>query len=106
MVISQAWELWNTGKALELIDPILNGSCDVNEVLRCIHISLLCVQDQAEDRPTMSDVVFFLSGEAIQLARPKQLALFPHKKNKSICPIIDQNVHSINSVTISTLSAR
>ncbi|XP_057454707.1 G-type lectin S-receptor-like serine/threonine-protein kinase CES101 isoform X2 [Lotus japonicus] len=105
-LLGRAWELWNTGKALELIDPILNGSCDVNEVLRCIHISLLCVQDQAEDRPTMSDVVFFLSGEAIQLARPKQLALFPHKKNKSICPIIDQNVHSINSVTISTLSAR
>lgn len=83
--------------ALELIEPILKGSCDVNEVLRCIHISLLCVQDKARDRPTMLDVASLLSSEAILLTGPKQPAFFTSA---------NENNHSLNSVTISTMGGR
>ncbi|KAJ1376366.1 Serine-threonine/tyrosine-protein kinase, catalytic domain [Sesbania bispinosa] len=106
-LIGHAWQLWNKGTALELIDPILKGSCAVNQVLRSIHISLLCVQDQAKDRPTMSDVVSFLSSEAILLAEPKQPAFFTDNGvNGPKCPITNNNNHSLNSVTISTMSGR
>lgn len=77
LALFQAWKLWNEVRASELIDPMLDGSCSaINQILRCIHIGLLCVQDGAQDRPAMLDVVSFLSNEAIVLAEPKQPAFF------------------------------
>ncbi|XP_054782577.1 probable LRR receptor-like serine/threonine-protein kinase MEE39 [Prosopis cineraria] len=63
-------------RALQLTDPSFSGTWSANELLRCIHIGLLCVQDQAKDRPDMLDVVSFLSNETILLAKPKQPAFF------------------------------
>lgn len=40
------------------------------EVLQCIQVGLLCVQDCATDRPDMSAVVFMLSNET-SLPSPK-----------------------------------
>jgi len=60
----QAWELWKAGTPFELMDPILRESCSKDQVLRCINVGLLCVEDSALDRPTMSDVVSRLTSEA------------------------------------------
>ncbi|KDO51244.1 hypothetical protein CISIN_1g040814mg [Citrus sinensis] len=49
--------LWKEGKASELMEAALDGPCPENELLRCIHAGLLCVHDQAVNRPTMADVV-------------------------------------------------
>ncbi|KAJ0103552.1 hypothetical protein Patl1_04483 [Pistacia atlantica] len=70
-LVGQAWKLWNEGKPLELVDPFLGKSCNLSEVTRCIHISLLCVQQHPEDRPSMSSVVLMLGSE-IALPQPKQ----------------------------------
>ena len=58
--------MWREGRASELMDEkIGNNSRSASEVLRCIQISLLCVQQRPEDRPTMSSVVQMLgSSEA------------------------------------------
>ncbi|KAJ6991296.1 kinase RLK-Pelle-DLSV family [Populus alba x Populus x berolinensis] len=40
-----AWRHWTNGKALELADPTLGGQRPENEILKCIHIGLLCVQE-------------------------------------------------------------
>ncbi|KAM5588482.1 hypothetical protein ABKV19_006765, partial [Rosa sericea] len=58
-----AWKLWNEGRALELVDEVLGDSYFSSEVMRCVHVGLLCVQDNAADRPTMTDVVSILSSE-------------------------------------------
>ncbi|KAK7285212.1 hypothetical protein RJT34_19974 [Clitoria ternatea] len=50
-LIGYAWQLWNQGEALKLLDIALNGPCPNIQVLRCIHIGLLCIQDRARDRP-------------------------------------------------------
>jgi len=50
----------------------MNGSYSPTQVLRYIHIGLLCTQVQARDRPTMLEVVSFLSNEIINLPQPKQ----------------------------------
>ncbi|MBA0662811.1 hypothetical protein Goklo_006880, partial [Gossypium klotzschianum] len=72
--LNLAWELWKHGGALELMDPALSDSCFKQyQVLRCITLSLLCVEDNPLDRPTMSDVISVLNGE-MQLALPKQPA--------------------------------
>ncbi|XP_050369346.1 uncharacterized protein LOC126787519 [Argentina anserina] len=67
---SYAWKLWNEEKGLELIDPLLVGSCDSDEFLRFLHIGLLCVQEDAYDRPTMSSTVVMLKSETIHLSQP------------------------------------
>ncbi|KAL3612551.1 hypothetical protein D5086_003571, partial [Populus alba] len=51
-----AWRLWNEGKTLELIDSLRDESYNPSEVMRCIHVSLLCVQQHPDDRPCMASV--------------------------------------------------
>ncbi|WJZ84639.1 hypothetical protein VitviT2T_004233 [Vitis vinifera] len=67
----QAWQLWNEGKGLELMDPLLTESCCPDEFLRCYHIGLLCAQEDAFDRPTMSSVVVMLKSETVTLRQPE-----------------------------------
>ncbi|KAM3747468.1 hypothetical protein ACB098_05G037500 [Castanea mollissima] len=108
-LIGYAWQLWNEGKGLELIDPtIIDESCPSSEILRCIHVGLLCVQDQATDRPTMLDVATMLSSETVQLLPPKQPAYLiniAQEKPSEVSEIKLENC-SINDVTISKMEAR
>lgn len=66
----QAWRHWREGKALELMDPTLANRFAVNEVLRSIHIALLCVQEAIVDRPTMSSIVLMVDSYSLTLACP------------------------------------
>ncbi|KAM1485457.1 hypothetical protein TB1_036307 [Malus domestica] len=75
-LIGYAWQLWNETKGLELMDPLLKDSCSPNEFLRYMHIGLLCVQEDANNRPTMSSVVLMLKSETIILPRPEKPAFF------------------------------
>ena len=99
----QAWQLWSEGKALELVDPTLEGSCPCIEVLRCIQIALLCVQDEARDRPTMMEVLSFLSNKTVQLPPPKQPAFYSTAYMKGI---EQHKTGSINEVSISVIAGR
>ncbi|XP_027910119.1 cysteine-rich receptor-like protein kinase 10 isoform X3 [Vigna unguiculata] len=66
-----AWRIWYEGKCLELMDPMLEKSFKGSEVGRCIQIGLLCVQEDANDRPTMSDVVVMLASDTVAIPKPK-----------------------------------
>ena len=70
----QAWELWGEGRGLELIDPTFGDLNHTDQVLRCIHVGLLCVQESPIDRPAMLDVIFMIYNEANKLRAPKQPA--------------------------------
>ncbi|XP_047314428.1 G-type lectin S-receptor-like serine/threonine-protein kinase At1g11410 [Impatiens glandulifera] len=72
-LIGHAWALWNKGKVFDIIDSRMGDLWTNQEVLRCIHIGLLCVQEHAMDRPTMSEVVFMLCKD-MSLPSPKQPA--------------------------------
>ncbi|KAI3842383.1 hypothetical protein MKW92_037537, partial [Papaver armeniacum] len=43
-------------------------------MMRCIHVGLLCVQESAKHRPTMSTVLSMLTSEIVNLPTPKQPA--------------------------------
>ncbi|KAJ8545619.1 hypothetical protein K7X08_018202 [Anisodus acutangulus] len=62
-LVGYVWDSWKDEKALDVVDPLLGDSYKAREVLRYIHIGLLCVQPFANDRPTMSEVVFMLCNE-------------------------------------------
>jgi hypothetical protein len=58
---------------LELADETMNGSFDSDEVLKCIRVGLLCVQENPDDRPLMSQVLLMLATtDATTLPTPKQ----------------------------------
>ncbi|GAY51187.1 hypothetical protein CUMW_132360 [Citrus unshiu] len=108
-LIGYAWQLLSDGKGLELIDPSLKQSCSVNEVMRCIHVGLLCVQDQAMDRPTMPEVVCMLQNETVPLPPPKQPAFFINANADDQVPEVPDNEvakFSTNDVTMTTMEAR
>jgi len=53
------------------MDAMLEKSFIGSEVERCIQIGLLCVQEDARDRPTMSDVVVMLVSDTVAIPKPK-----------------------------------
>ncbi|KAK9073773.1 hypothetical protein SSX86_006367 [Deinandra increscens subsp. villosa] len=69
-LVGHAWRLYKEGKSLELADESFIESSDT-QVLRLIHIALLCVQHSPEDRPDMSMVVLMLGSDR-RLPKPKQ----------------------------------
>ncbi|KAJ4703327.1 Receptor-like kinase [Melia azedarach] len=70
-LIKYTWELWRDGNALEIVDSSIANSCPPQEVLRCIQVGLLCVQDDPRERPSMSTAILMLSNET-PLPSPKQ----------------------------------
>uniref|UniRef100_A0A0D9VG04 Protein kinase domain-containing protein n=1 Tax=Leersia perrieri TaxID=77586 RepID=A0A0D9VG04_9ORYZ len=75
-LIGYAWQLWAEERWLELVDASLVPNSQSPSLMRCINIALLCVQENAVDRPTMSDVVAMLSSESMVLDGPKHPAYF------------------------------
>ncbi|KAL0553739.1 hypothetical protein IC582_007643 [Cucumis melo] len=105
-LIGHAWKLWNEGKPLELIDASIGESYALSEVLRCIHVSLLCLQQLPEDRPTMSNVVLMLSSES-SLAQPKQPGFYMERDSLEVFSVSGKNESSTtNELTITLLEAR
>ncbi|KAJ0970166.1 hypothetical protein J5N97_023043 [Dioscorea zingiberensis] len=75
-LLGYIWQYWNEGRALELKDQSLGDVFHAEEVLRCIHIGLLCVQEEAVQRPSMATVVLALSSYSVSLAIPSPPAFY------------------------------
>ncbi|THG02046.1 hypothetical protein TEA_009442 [Camellia sinensis var. sinensis] len=98
-LLGHAWRLYKDGRSLELIDEAIWDSCYLTEVLRSIHVGLLCVQQYPEDRPSMSSVVLMLGNEGA-LPQAKQPGFFTERN------VLEAAGSSANEVTISLLNAR
>ena len=77
-----------------------------DQVLRCIHVGLLCVQQRPEDRPDMSSVVLMLSSESL-LPQPRQPGFYSEKAG----PIADSSSTkhepvSTNEISMTLLKGR
>ncbi|KAL4632487.1 hypothetical protein ACB092_04G054600 [Castanea dentata] len=119
-LLSYAWKNWKQGIISNLVDPTLKAS-STTEIMRCIHIGLLCVQENVADRPTMASVLLMLNSYSITLPIPLEPAFFINSG-------IESNIHlqwgndsrvtesnqskssfvqaSINEVSITELSPR
>ncbi|KAK9937438.1 hypothetical protein M0R45_014230 [Rubus argutus] len=76
-LVGYAWGLWQEGAGLELMDATLSDSCVNNQLLRCIHVALLCVEEKAEHRPTVSEAISMLTNKSLPLPIPTKPAFFP-----------------------------
>ncbi|PON88141.1 Cysteine rich receptor like kinase [Trema orientale] len=71
-LLSYAWKIWKEGTPSEFLDPTIVDSYSENEVSRCIHMGLLCVQENPEMRPTMATIVLMLNSYSVTLPVPQQ----------------------------------
>ncbi|CAL5411098.1 unnamed protein product [Camellia sinensis] len=82
-LLGHAWKLWKEDNIVLLIDPMISYQDFRSEILRCVHVGLLCVQEFAIDRPTISMVLSMLNSEISYLPTPKQPAFTQTPKNLS-----------------------
>ncbi|XP_043808128.1 G-type lectin S-receptor-like serine/threonine-protein kinase RKS1 isoform X2 [Manihot esculenta] len=107
-LIGHVWKLWKEERVLEIVDSSVGGSYPLQEAWRCIQIGLLCVQENAVDRPTMSDVVMMLSSETA-LPSPEQPAFIFRTSCSSSLSLEIGEVEassSMNEVTIVSFVTR
>uniref|UniRef100_M4FCF7 Cysteine-rich receptor-like protein kinase 29 n=1 Tax=Brassica campestris TaxID=3711 RepID=M4FCF7_BRACM len=106
-LLTWVWRSWREDIIKSVIDPSLSTG-STNEILRCIHIGLLCVQESPATRPTMASVALMLNSDSFTLPTPT----WPAFVSESVMP---QNVSSSsteelqmssNDVTISELCPR
>lgn len=103
-MLVQAWHLWKEGKWIDLVDTSLVIENCTSELSKCINIALLCVQENAADRPTMWDVSTMISTVGASLPEPKQPAYYNGRVAKSLH--VGLELHSINEVTITAQEGR
>ncbi|CAA7028062.1 unnamed protein product [Microthlaspi erraticum] len=80
-LVTYVWKLWEKNSLHELIDPsiqeeCIGEDCKKDEIIRCIHIGLLCVQENSADRPAMSEIHQMLTNTSLILHVPKPPGFF------------------------------
>ncbi|GJW55777.1 putative receptor-like protein kinase [Tanacetum coccineum] len=97
-LLSFAWNTWRNGTPLDMIDPTLKtGSGSLRDTVRCIHIGLLCVQENVVDRPTMASVVLMLNSFSLTLPLPSRPAFFMHSNTDPEMPLFNEYTSSTGS---------
>ncbi|CAN6299943.1 unnamed protein product [Urochloa humidicola] len=104
-ILGYAWQLYEEERWSELVDASLVHMSHSAEMRRCMNIGLLCVQENAADRPTMLDVVAMLSSKTKILAEPKHPAYFNVRVGNEEASTTTKSC-SINEMTMSVTTPR
>ncbi|XP_073137622.1 G-type lectin S-receptor-like serine/threonine-protein kinase At4g27290 [Henckelia pumila] len=105
-LVGHAWSLYKDERSHEVVEASLRNPQDLTQVIRSIHVGLLCVQQNPEDRPSMSSVVLMLGNEGV-IPGAKQPGFFTERE-----PVVSQystSTHATNSpnqLTITKLDPR
>ncbi|CAL4896319.1 unnamed protein product [Urochloa decumbens] len=121
-LINIVWEHWTKGNVMDLVDPSLIDHPPTEEMLKCIHIGLLCVQRKPSARPTMSWVNVMLSSSTVCLPSLSRSAFFIQEVSVSDCSAADYSetrpgasgcaddsvatMHSIDDASVQAVSPR
>ncbi|KAI4371117.1 hypothetical protein MLD38_019386 [Melastoma candidum] len=87
MLIGHAWTNWRKGNISDIVDSAVSSSYSAN-ILRCIHIGLLCVQENAASRPEMTSVVRWLDHHSVPLPVPTKPAFFTSRSSGDNIPSV------------------
>ncbi|WZY69293.1 hypothetical protein YC2023_001533 [Brassica napus] len=114
-LVTYVWRLWNNDSLLELVDPVIGDNYDKYEVIRCVHIGLLCVQENPTDRPTMLTIFQMLTNTSVTLPVPEPPGFFFRARSENIPlaesfqpgPSTSMSIAcSVNDVSITCVSPR
>ncbi|KAD6795532.1 hypothetical protein E3N88_06428 [Mikania micrantha] len=93
-----AWESWNAGTVSNIIDLMLKtGQGSFANIIKSIHIGLLCVQENINDRPTMATVVNMFNGLSVTLPAPSEPAFFMQTNGNPEKPLLQEYSSSMES---------
>nr|XP_009418900.1 PREDICTED: putative receptor-like protein kinase At4g00960 isoform X1 [Musa acuminata subsp. malaccensis]XP_018673867.1 PREDICTED: putative receptor-like protein kinase At4g00960 isoform X1 [Musa acuminata subsp. malaccensis] len=98
-LLSYVWRHWNQGDALQAVDQSVVDQCQPQEVLRCMHIGLLCVQEDPAQRPSMASITLMLNSYSVGLPTPSAPAFVT-------LSITSSAKESKNDVSISEMDPR
>ena len=100
--------MWKEGKGMDFMDSSLDDTLVSCKLLKCMQIALLCVQENANERPSMLEVSSMLRNENVAMKIPKRPAFSSrnevHEANKDKLP--QDNSYSVNDATISEIIGR
>ncbi|RWW43922.1 hypothetical protein BHE74_00050362, partial [Ensete ventricosum] len=71
-LLGYAWRLWSEDNVMEFVDPAIRDSCSQKQASMCVNVGLLCVQNRANDRPSMSSVIIMLESGTDANSQPRQ----------------------------------
>lgn len=83
-LLEWAYKLYKNGNCLEMMDPTLASSAQLDQVAMCIQIGLLCTQSDPLLRPTMRSVVVMLSKKSGTLEEPTRPGYLGSRYNRRI----------------------
>ncbi|XP_052167905.1 receptor-like serine/threonine-protein kinase SD1-8 [Oryza glaberrima] len=106
-LIVYSWNMWKEGKSKDLVDSSIMDSCLLHEVLLCIHVALLCVQESPDDRPLMSSIVFTLeNGSSVALLPAPSCPGHFAQRSSEIEQMKDNTQNSMNTFTLTNIEGR
>ena len=97
--------MWNEGDVAKLIDPSVFEPSIEMEILRYVHVGLLCVQELEKDRPNVSAILSMLNSEISDLPCPK-LPAFTRTLASLESEFSRHSAHSVNNCTVTVIEAR
>ncbi|GFQ04755.1 g-type lectin s-receptor-like serine/threonine-protein kinase at1g11330 [Phtheirospermum japonicum] len=109
-LLGHVWKMWKENNVAVVIDQRISSPSYLEEVVRCTHIGLLCVQEVPQDRPSMSSVLSMLRSEIIELPKPNQSAFVLNSTHSptgtSSSQPSQKSSSSLNTVTLSVFDGR
>ncbi|KAL9297002.1 hypothetical protein ACSQ67_022898 [Phaseolus vulgaris] len=104
-LLSFVWRNWREGTVTNIMDPTLNNSSQ-DEMIRCIGIGLLCVEEDLNNRPTMANVAFMLNSCSITLPVPKKPAFLIDSASGSLPNMSSEDSWATKGTQSSGISAQ
>ncbi|XP_022550413.1 cysteine-rich receptor-like protein kinase 44 [Brassica napus] len=101
-VALHAWTNWRGDRALDIVDSVITENVSRNEVMKCINIGLLCVQESVTRRPNMNSVVHWLKSNSVTLPVPSTPAYVVHSESGEASRVSQSTVN----VSITELEPR
>ncbi|XP_061375740.1 L-type lectin-domain containing receptor kinase IX.2-like isoform X2 [Gastrolobium bilobum] len=104
--LEYAYELWKEGKGMEFVDLALDDTSSPCKLMRCMQIALLCVQEHANDRPSILEVYSMLRNDNNTLAIPKKPAFAKVRGEEEVNECQPLQIISINDATVTQMVGR
>ncbi|KAL5194985.1 putative cysteine-rich receptor-like protein kinase 31 [Glycine soja] len=89
-LMGYVWRQWKDQEPLSILDSNIKERYSQMEVLRCIHIGLLCVQENLNDRPTITTIISYFNNHSLELPSPQEPAFLLHRRRMDPEIVIQQ----------------
>lgn len=103
VLVDLVWEKFREGRALDVIDPKLNGEYNESEVMMVIKLGLMCSHNAPIARPSMRQVVRYLD-EEVGIPQNLRDPNGAYEGVKGMSEVFDDFAHSFASSSFDKMS--